>query len=184
MKKDITGLEIRWNRLREVLEEYASFFVKEAQQNIQGYGAIATGNLIDGIKPADIVIENEGESTTIKVNVLLEEYWKFIEGGTKGKESSPAGAKFKAHRPPVPAIMDWIDVKGLSKGNERDDLGFAIAISKSIEKRGIPPKPFFKEAKETTYEAFENRIMNAIREDLDEYVEDVLMYYYNILMGL
>lgn len=57
----------------------------------------------------------------------------------------------------------------------------AIAISKSIEKRGIPPKPFFREAKETTYEAFENRISNAIREDVDAYVENVLLEYAKML---
>ena len=57
----------------------------------------------------------------------------------------------------------------------------AIAISKNIEKRGIPPKPFFKEAKEKTYETFENRIAYAIQEDIDAYVENVLLEYAKML---
>lgn len=170
------SFDIEWNRLAEVLEEYADYFIQEAKDNLGKYGAYASGTLADTMKP---FIEIGEEHFKIKIN--LQHYWYYVENGAKGIESSPAGAKCKAHRPPVPAIKEWISVKGIGSGNEKEDLGMAIAISKSIEKRGIPPKPFFKEAKETTYEAFENRITNAIREDVDAYVENVLLEYAKLL---
>lgn len=178
----MNNLDIEWNNLRRVLEEYADFFIQEARDNLGRYGAYASGSLADSMKvtPENIVIEDDKFSVSVELN----HYWKFLEMGTQGLESSPAGAKCKAHRPPVPAIKEWINVKGIGSGNEKDDLGFAIAISKSIEKRGLPPKPFFKEAKETTYEKFETAISYALQADLDEYVENTLMMYYNMLAGL
>ena len=172
----MNSFDIEWKSLTRVLEEYADYFIQEAKDNLGKYGAYASGKLADTMKPF-IEIGQEG----FKIKINLQDYWYYVENGAKGIESSPAGAKCKAHRPPVPKIKEWIEVKGIGTGDSDKDLGMAIAISKNIEKRGIPPKPFFREAKETTYEAFENRIVYAIQEDIDAYVENVLLEYAKML---
>lgn len=172
------SLNIEWKNLTRVLNEYAEYFIQEVRDNIANYGAFATNNLRNNLKS---FIEIGDDNFSIKI--MIEDYWKYVEGGTKGTVTSPEGAKYKAHFPPVTVIKDWIEVKGLSKGNKQDDLSFAFAICNSIEKRGIKPKPFFTEAKEATYKAFEERINYAVMEDVKEYVEKVLIGYAKMFGG-
>lgn len=172
----MNGLEIEWKHLTEVLQDYAEYFIEEARKNLNEHNSNASWKLSDTMKP---FIEIGDDEFSVKINI--QHYWYYVENGAKGKVTSPAGAKCKAHRPPVPAIKEWIKVKGISKGSDKADLGFAIAISKSIEKRGIPPKHFFSDAKKTTKEAFEERIVEAVRKDIDSYVENVLLFYARLL---
>lgn len=163
--------DIQWNNLQAVLEKYVEFFIEEAQKNIDDYGAVATGNMRN-ITPNAINIKDD----YISVTVNIEDYFKYVEGGSKGLVTSPPNAVYKAHKPPVQAILDWIDAKGLSKGNEKDDLGFAIATTYSILNRGLEPKPFFQDAKEVAYKKFEKDINEAIKKDVQKYIEDSINY--------
>lgn len=168
---------IKWTNLHKVLTEYTEYFIKEAQKNIDDYDAVATGNMRN-ILPNEIKIGDDYFSITVKI----EDYFKYVEGGSKGLISSPPNAVYPAHFPPVQAIKEWIEVKGLSTGNERDDLSFAYAISTNIEKRGLEPKPFFKDTKESTYKAFEEKIVQAIKDDVAQAIEDNIMPLFERIM--
>ena len=102
----MNSFDIEWKSLTRVLEEYADYFIQEAKDNLGKYGAYASGKLADTMKP---FIEIGQEEFKIKIN--LQDYWYYVENGAKGIESSPAGAKCKAHRPPVPKIKEWIELR-------------------------------------------------------------------------
>ena len=160
--------DIQWNNLRTVLEKYVEFFIEEAQKNIDDYDAVATGNMRN-ITPNAINIKDD----YISVTVNIEDYFKYVEGGSKGLVTSPPNAVYKAHKPPVQAILDWVDDKGIQVENK---LGFAIATTYSILNRGLEPKPFFKDAKEVAYKKFEKDINEAIKKDVQKYIEDSINY--------
>lgn len=168
--------KIKWDNLRKVLEEYVEYFIQLAQKNIDDYDAVATGKMRD-IKVKDIITEDD----FFKITVEIENYFKYVEGGSKGIVSSPPNAIYPAHKPPVQAILDWIDAKGIQVEN---NLGFAIATTYSILNRGLEPKPFFQDAKEETYKVFEPKIIEAIEKDMGEYIyENITKYFGTILKG-
>lgn len=101
------------------------------------------------------------------ISVSLADYWKYIENGRR------AGAKM----PPVSAIENWIKVKQilprpitLKSGKTViptiPQLSFLIA--RSIGRRGIPPKPLFKNSFEAAKKQFIQVIKDAITQDIKE----------------
>lgn len=163
------NLDIEWTRLTEVLQNYADAFIKEAQNKLGQSGANASGQLAGTMKPLIEIGEEE-----FKISIYLQDYWFYVENNRKpGK------------RPPIPAIKEWIEVKGLGTGDDKKDTSWAWAIATNIGKYGAKtlPKPFFESTKEDIYKRFENDIMYAVSEDIAAYVENVLVMYARMLEG-
>ena len=101
------------------------------------------------------------------ISVSLENYWKYIENGRR------AGAKM----PPVSAIENWIKVKQIIPHSITLKSGktviptipqLSFLIARSIGRRGIPPKPLFKNNFEAAKQQFIQVIEDAITQDIKE----------------
>ena len=108
------------------------------------------------------------------VTISLADYWKNIEDGRKPSRK----------KPPVDVIENWIKVRGilprpvtLKSGKTVvptiRQLAFAIAtdinkVERKNGKRGIPPKPLFKNSFEAAKQQFIQVIKDAIVQDIKE----------------
>lgn len=106
-------------------------------------------------------------STGWVISVSLADYWKYIENGRR------AGAKM----PPVSAIENWIKVKQIIPHSMTLKSGktviptipqLSFLIARSIGRRGIPPKPLFKNSFEAAKQQFIQVIKDAITQDIKE----------------
>jgi hypothetical protein len=151
--------EIKWTRLHKVLKEYGDRFIQLAKDKMGMNKSYATGELADTM---ETVVEINDEY--FKVSIKLQDYWYYLENGTK------------PHFPPLQAIKEWVEVKGITP-EERNGYTPSIEqlpymIQKSIGKYGTEAHPFFNENKEIVYKEFENNIIYAIDEDIAEWVND------------
>ena len=101
------------------------------------------------------------------ISVSLADYWKYIENGRR------AGAKM----PPLEVIEKWIDVKQIKPHSMTLKSGKTVIptppqlpflIARSIGRRGIPPKPLFKNSFEAAKKQFIQVIKDAITQDIKE----------------
>ena len=101
------------------------------------------------------------------ISVSLADYWKYIENGRR------AGSKM----PPLDVIEKWIDVKQIKPHSMTLKSGKTVIptppqlpflIARSIGRRGIPPKPLFKNSFEAAKQQFIQVIKDAIVQDIKE----------------
>ena len=100
------------------------------------------------------------------ISVSLENYWKYIESGRRpGK------------MPPASAIENWINVKQIVPHSMTLKSGktviptipqLSFLIARSIGRRGIQPRPFFKKSFEAAKQQFMQVIKDAITQDIKE----------------
>ena len=100
------------------------------------------------------------------ISVSLADYWKYIEYGRRpGK------------MPPVSAIENWINVKQIIPHSMTLKSGktviptipqLSFLIARSIGRRGISPKPLFKNSFEAAKKQFIQVIKDAILADIKE----------------
>lgn len=111
-------------------------FTDTLKSVISSNGSNASGTLSKSI--TGIVKMNDKYLT---VSISLEDYWKYIEYGTK------------PHFPPVDKIREWIRVKPvlprpLASGKLPTENQLAFLIGRKISKFGTKPKPFLNNTKE------------------------------------
>lgn len=100
------------------------------------------------------------------ISVSLADYWKYVEYGRRpGK------------MPPVSAIENWIKVKQIIPHSMTLKSGktviptipqLSFLIARSIGRRGIAPKPLFKNSFEAAKKQFIQVIKDAITQDIKE----------------
>ena len=100
------------------------------------------------------------------ISVSLANYWKYIEYGRRpGK------------MPPLDVIEKWIDVKQIKPHSMTLKSGKTVIptppqlpflIARSIGRRGIAPKPLFKNSFEAAKKQFIQVIKDAITQDIKE----------------
>lgn len=145
-------------RTMEVLEQYAQAWANAYKAELIAEGKRATGDLISSIK-GEVVVEGAAISAVLN----LEDYWKYVEYGRR------AGAKM----PPVSAILKWVQAKpvipqpntltGIVPTQEQ----LAWAIAKSIQRNGIEPTHALRDSNDITYNAFEQRLKEALAADIE-----------------
>lgn len=149
---------VEFKHLQEALAQYAEAIVDRYKQNLEDSDRRATGNLITSINSKVSVNGNEYE-----VLLQLEDYWKYIENGTK------------PHFPPVSKILDWVKIKPIlptpmKNGKLPTEEQLAWMIAKKIDRVGTEGKPDLEEAlEEVDYNAIIEEALDAdIMESLDE----------------
>ena len=100
------------------------------------------------------------------ITVSLADYWKYVEYGRRpGK------------MPPLEVIEKWIDVKQIKPHSMTLKSGKTVIptppqlpflIARSIGRRGIPPKPLFKNSFEAAKQQVIQVIKDAITQDIKE----------------
>lgn len=165
---------ISLTHLKEVLDEYAAQAAEIYKYQIALGAHNASRELVDNVK-AQVNVDG----TAWEVSLTLKEYWKYLEGGSKGTESSPAGAVYPAHRPPAWALEKWINVKPvlprpLPSGKLPSPKQLSYMISRSIEKRGIEPFPALQTTIDELNEMYKDKFVLALSQDVGVYINKVL----------
>lgn len=155
--------DIKWTRLTEVLNEFADAFIQNARNNLDANQSNASHNLYNSFEK---VIE-VGEDY-FKVSISLADYWQFLENGR-------GPGKF----PPVDKIKEWIEVKPvnptpLSNGKTPSVEQLSFLIGRKIANEGTEGQPFFEPAKEQTIREFEDKINQAIDEDVSNFILELV----------
>ena len=107
-------------------------FVKSLKLKLDSNGTTASGDLKNSIRG---LVNQNGKYITISIQ--LDEYWRFIEFGTR------------PHFPPINAIKRWISVKPvlpkpLPSGKLPTANQLAYLIGRKISKEGTKSQPFLK----------------------------------------
>lgn len=165
---------IDFTELQKVLQEYAKEAEELYKYQIALGGKNASRKLVDTIKSNVVVGEQSYE-----VTLTLQEYWKYIEGGSKGKASSPPGAVYPAHFPPVGVLLEWISVKPIlptpdAHGRIPSPKSLAFLIGRKIEQEGIEPFPALKTTREELDKIYHDRLSAALGHDLTFYIRKLV----------
>lgn len=136
-------------------------FVVELKNKLTANKTNASGTLSNSLKG---IVKQNGKY--IVISIQLEDYWKFIENGTK------------AHWPPISEIRKWISVKPvlprpLKNGKLPTTNQLAFLIARKISKVGTKAKPFLY----NTIKDFDlvgkvyNEVLTLINKQLEEEIE-------------
>ena len=114
-----------------------------------------------------------------EVALALQDYWKYVEGGSKGRLTSPAGAVYPAHWPPTNALLEWIRVKPVAPYPDRNGKlpsprSLAFLIGRKIALHGIEPTPALAQTIEELNGQWLPRIEAAFEADVAAYADDMI----------
>lgn len=146
------------------IQDITNDFCTELKNRLSSNGTNASGDLSKSIKG---IVKQDGKY--INISIRLEDYWKYIENGTK------------PHFPPLDAIKKWISVKPvlprpLKNGKLPSINQLSYLIGRSISKKGTLPKPFLA----PTLSEFNlvgkvyDEVMNLINKQLTEEINEEL----------
>ena len=161
--------------IKQVLNAYARDAEVLYKDKIRAAGRVASGELLNSVH-----VQIEGsDGTGYEVTMELAEYWKFVEGGSKGTETSPAGAVYPAHWPPVDAILKWIQVKPviprpLANGKLPTPNQLAYLIGRKIKEHGITPVPALEDTIEELNARYLEELAVALSLDVEDYLYSTL----------
>lgn len=166
---------LTFTNLRAVLEEYGQeaerLYKSKLQAGRPPYGTKnASGELLNSVKWGLKVNEQSFE-----VTLNLADYWKYVEGGTQGRETSPFGAVYRAHWPPPSAILDWIKIKPViptpdKKGRIPTPDQLSFLIGRKIMRHGIEPFPALSKTVEELNLKYSEKIAEAVSKDVSAFV--------------
>lgn len=161
--------------IKQVLKAYSEAAEDTYKRILVREGKPASGELLNSVHARVVGDDN----IAYEVVLDLAYYWKFIEGGSKGSESSPAGAVYKSHWPPADAILDWIRVKPilprpLENGKLPTPRQLAYLIGRKIKTKGIEPVPVLAETIEELNRRFMEEIKTALALDVRDYLYSTL----------
>lgn len=124
---------------------------------VKGLGnKYASGQLYNSLSAKVIPIPNN-EGFQLEISYM--DYFKYVN----------LGRKPKAGLVPIPALLEWIKVRGLKGRNKRGrfipNLSLAFAIRRNIYKYGIRASNIYDKA----YDSFEDLLVNPPPEFQDEF---------------
>jgi len=105
--------KIDFNKVGELVFDFASDILKDLQSNLRDRGINATDNLSQSItfEPLHIL------KTGIVFELMLDSYYKYVDQGVKGNDSSLRAPnspfKYSNKLPPVSKLKQWIKDKPL-----------------------------------------------------------------------
>ena len=142
--------------VQRVLGEFAVALRNEYQDNLILHNRIASGDLLNSV---EYVIDRDGYTYT--VSLMLKDYWYFVENGRKAGKW-----------PPMDAILSWIKAKPVlprpnAKGKLPTPQQLAFLIARKIGKEGTEGTQDLRKATDTIWDTFEDRLYEAIDEDVD-----------------
>lgn len=185
---------VNFEELQKVLADYARDAVEIYRYQLSLGGKNASRQLAD---TASARVEVNGQTYEVVMN--LQEYWKFVERGRQGVNSSPVKAKnnipsytpnklktelelhpVSAGFPPVSAIMDWILVKPIlprpsadGKMQQLKPKSLAFLIGRKIEQEGIEPHPAMATTLEELDRLYYDKIVSALGHDIYAYIAKI-----------
>lgn len=141
------------------IQDITDDFVKSLKLKLDSNGTNASNDLKNSIRG---IVQQNGKF--IVISIELEDYWKYVEYGTK------------PHFPPLSAIKRWISVKPvlprpLPSGKLPTENQLSYLIARKISKVGTKPQPFLK----TTINDFNliGKVYNEVTELINKQIKDL-----------
>lgn len=146
------------------IKDITNNFCTELRNTLSNNGTDASGELSKSIKG---IVKQDGK--WVIISIQMEEYWRYVENGTK------------PHFPPIDAIKKWITIKPvlprpLKNGKLPTTNQLAYLIGRKIAQKGTLPKPFFN----PTLNDFDlvgkvyNEVLNLIEEQITKEIDKEL----------
>lgn len=164
---------LTFDNLRRVLDDFTRDVGQAYQKRIREKDKVASGKLLESAGSGHIVVQG----SHYEVIFDLEDYYYYIERGSKGAISSEPGALGKVHWTPVQALLQWIQIKPtLPKPSTlKDQLSMAFAVRQKIHDFGTKPAPMLTESVEECYARYEPLIYEALYEDTKEFANGLMI---------
>ena len=142
--------------VQAVMEEMAIAIRNEYQDNLIRNDRIASGDLLNNIE-----YEVTRGDFTYTIYVKMKDYWYYVENGRKAGKW-----------PPIDNILNWIKIKPVlprpnSKGKLPTPQQLAFLIARKIGEEGTEGTQDLRKATDTIWDTFEDRLYEAIDEDVD-----------------
>ena len=142
--------------VQAVMEEMAIAIRNEYQDNLIRNDRIASGDLLNNIE-----YEITRGDFTYTIYVKMKDYWYYVENGRKAGKM-----------PPIDNILRWIRVKPVlprpnAKGKLPTPQQLAFLIARKIGEEGTEGTQDLRKATDTIWDTFEDRLYEAIDEDVD-----------------
>lgn len=142
--------------VQAVMEEMAIAIRNEYQDNLIRNDRIASGDLLNNIEYEII----RGDFT-YTIYVKMKDYWYFVENGRKAGKW-----------PPIDNILNWIKIKPVlprpnAEGKLPTPQQLAFLIARKIGEEGTEGTQDLRKATDTIWDTFEDRLYEAIDEDVD-----------------
>lgn len=142
--------------VQAVMEEMAIAIRNEYQDNLIRNDRIASGDLLNNIE-----YEITRGDFTYTIYVKMKDYWYYVENGRKAGKW-----------PPIQNILDWIKIKPVlprpnAKGKLPTPQQLAFLIARKIGEEGTEGTQDLRKATDTIWDTFEDRLYEAIDEDVD-----------------
>lgn len=149
------------DNVSRVLRDYAAWVADRYKSNLSGSGRNASGVLSRSVR----AFVASGERW-YEVRMNLEEYWKYVERGTR------------PHWPPLEAIRRWVEVKPViprpdSRGRLPTPKQLAYLIARKIAREGTEGIPDLGDAEERANARFLPMLEAALAEDAAAYISRV-----------
>lgn len=142
--------------VQAVMEEMAIAIRNEYQDNLIRNDRIASGDLLNNIE-----YEVTRGDFTYTIYVKMKDYWYYVENGRKAGKW-----------PPIDNILRWITVKPVlprpnAEGKLPTPQQLAFLIARKIGEEGTEGTQDLRKATDTIWDTFEDRLYEAIDEDVD-----------------
>ena len=142
--------------VQAVMEEMAIAIRNEYQDNLIRNDRIASGDLLNNIE-----YEVTRGDFTYTIYVKMKDYWYYVENGRKAGKW-----------PPIQNILDWIKMKPVlprpnAEGKLPTPQQLAFLIARKIGEEGTEGTQDLRKATDTIWDTFEDRLYEAIDEDVD-----------------
>lgn len=142
--------------VQAVMEEMAIAIRNEYQDNLIRNDRIASGDLLNNIE-----YEVTRGDFTYTIYVKMKDYWYYVENGRKAGKM-----------PPIDNILRWIRVKPVlprpnAEGKLPTPQQLAFLIARKIGEEGTQGTQDLRKATDTIWDTFEDRLYEAIDEDVD-----------------
>lgn len=142
--------------VQAVMEEMAIAIRNEYQDNLIRNDRIASGDLLNNIE-----YEVTRGDFTYTIYVKMKDYWYYVENGRKAGKW-----------PPIDNILNWIKIKPVlprpnAEGKLPTPQQLAFLIARKIGEEGTQGTQDLRKATDTIWDTFEDRLYEAIDEDVD-----------------
>lgn len=163
---------MEWKNTKLILDEFGKQFIDAYRAGLDAKNANASKGLYNSLN-----FEVKIGKQSINLDILLNDYWKYLEYGCKGTETSYPDAYYPAHFPPTKAIEEWIKIKPVIPEQRNGKLPtqkqLAYLISRSIYQKGIEPRFIFRDAVDDVWEQLKDALNEAIEKDVENNIKEI-----------
>ncbi len=151
-------LDNLYNILVELGENVRRGYVNKLVKN----GHPTQENTLASTVTSEVIVKG----TTYEVVLNLQDYWKYVEEGTR------------PHWPPISAIAHWVQIKPViprpdEKGRIPSQQSLAYLIGRKISREGTKGTHDLKETTDALLGYYEDLIKEALERDVFDYIEKV-----------